>query len=169
MCLKTLEICLEIYELDPVYFVSAPGLAWQACLKKTKAILQLLTDYDMLLMVEKGIRGGICQATHRHAKANNKYMNSYDKKIDSSYIEYLDVNNLYGWAFSQKLPVNGFEWVKNLSKFNEGFIKEYNENSDKVYFLEVDVESPKTLFNSHKDLPFLPERKKNLKSRKTYL
>ena len=163
------NMCLEIYELDSTYFVSAPGLAWQVCLTKTGVKLELLTHYDMLLMVEKGIRGGICQATHRHAKANNKYMNSYDKKIDSSYIEYLDVNNLYGWAFSQKLPVNGFEWVKNLSKFNEGFIKEYNENSDKVYFLEVDVESPKTLFNSHKDLPFLPERKKNLKSRKTYL
>ena len=61
---------------------------------------------------------------------------------------------------SQKLPVNGFEWVKNLSKFNEDFIKNYDENSDKGYFLEVDVEYPKTLFNSHKDLPFLPERKK---------
>ena len=72
MCLKTLEICLEIYELDPVYFVSAPGLAWQACLKKTGVKLELL-------VVEKGIRGGICQATHRYAKANNKYMKNYDK------------------------------------------------------------------------------------------
>ena len=77
----------------------------------------------MFLMVEKGIRGGICQATHRYAKANNKYMNNYDKKIDWSYIEYLDTNNLYGWAMSQKLPVNGFKWVKNVSKFNEDFVK----------------------------------------------
>ena len=86
--------------------------------KKTKAILQLLTDYDMLLMVEKGIRGGICQATHRHAKANNKYMKNYDKNIKSSYIAFLDANNLYGWAMSQKVPVNGFKWVeqKILSK-----------------------------------------------------
>ena len=67
MCLKTLEICLEICELDPTYFVSAPGLAWQACLKKTEVSLELLTDYDRLLMVEKEIRGGICQATHRYA------------------------------------------------------------------------------------------------------
>ena len=94
--MKILEICLNIYKLDPVYFVSAPGLAWQACLKKTGVKLELLTDYDMILMIEKGIRGGICQATHRYAKANNKYMKNYDKNIESSYIEYLDANNLYG-------------------------------------------------------------------------
>ena len=88
--------CIEIYELDPAHFLSAPGLAWQACLKKTKVELELLTDIDMLLMVEKGIRGGICQATHRYAKANNKYMNNYDKSIESSYLMYLDANNLYG-------------------------------------------------------------------------
>ena len=88
--------CLKIYELDPVYFVSVPGLAWQACLKKTGVKLELLTDYHMILMIEKGIRGGICQATHRYAKENNKYMKNYDKNIESSYIEYLDANNLYG-------------------------------------------------------------------------
>ena len=81
MYLKILEICLEIYELDPVYFVSAPGLAWQACLKKTEVKLELLTDYHMLLMVEEGIRGGMCRSTHRDAKANNKYMKNYDKSI----------------------------------------------------------------------------------------
>ena len=155
-------MCLDIYGLDPVYFVSAPGLAWQACLKKTEVKLELLTDYDMLLMIEKGIRGGICQATHRYAKANNKYMKNYDKNIESSYIEYLDANNLYGWAMSQKLPVNGFKWVKQkkLSKFNEDFIKKYDEDCNKGYFLEVDIDYPKELFNLHKDLPFLPERKK---------
>ena len=114
----------------------------------------------MLLMVEKGIRGGICQAIHRHAKANNKYMKNYNKDIISSYLMYLDANNLYGWAMSQKLPVNGFKWENDLSRFNEDFIKNYNENSDVGYFLEVDVEYPKKLFDSHKDLPFLPERKK---------
>ena len=108
--------CLEIYELDPIYFVSAPGLAWQACLKKTGVKLELLTDIDMLLMVEKGTRGGICQATHRYAKANNKYMKNCDKDSESSYLEYLDANNLYGLAMSQKLPVNVFKWVKILSK-----------------------------------------------------
>ena len=90
--MKILEICLNIYELDPVYFVSAPGLAWQACLKKTWVKLELLTDYDMILMAEKGIRGGICQASHRYAKANNPDMKNYDINIESSSIKYLDAN-----------------------------------------------------------------------------
>ena len=151
--------CIEIYELDSALFLSAPGLAWQACLKKTGVKLELLTDIDMLLMVEKGIRGRICQAVHRYAKANNKYMNNYDKSIESSYLTFLDPNNLFGWGMSQKLPINGFKWVKYLSKFNESFIKKYNQNSGRGYFLEVDVEYPKNLFKSHKDLPFLAERK----------
>ena len=139
--------CLEIYELDPIYFVSAPGLAWQACLKKTGVKLELITDYDVILTTEKEIRGGICQSTHRYAKANNRYMKNYDKNNESSYVEYLDANNLYGWAMSQKLPV-------------KDFIKAYDENSNTGYFLEVDIDCPKELFNFHKDLPFLPERKK---------
>ena len=108
------NMCLNIYELDPVYFVSAPGLAWQACLKKTGVKLELLTDYDMILMIEKGIRGGICQATHRYSKANNKYMKNYDKNIESWYIEYLDANNLHGCAIYQKLPVKDFKRVKKI-------------------------------------------------------
>ena len=114
----------------------------------------------MLLMIEEGIRGGMCESIHRYAKASNKYMKNYDKNIESSYLMYSDANNLYGWAMSQKLPVNGFRWVHDASRFNEDFIKNYNENSDVGYFLEVDVEYPKKLFSSHKDLPFLPERKK---------
>ena len=114
----------------------------------------------MLLMIEAGIRGGMCQSIHRYAKANNKYMKNYDKSIESSYLMYLDANNLYGWAMSQKLLVSSFKWEDDLSRFNEDFIKNYNENSDTGYFLEVDVEYPKKLFGSQKDLPFLPERKK---------
>ena len=105
-------------------------------------------------------RGGIFQAIHRYAKANNKYMKSYDKNIISKYLMYLDANNLYEWAMSQKLPVNGFKWIEKSSRFNEIFIKNYNENSDIGYFLEVDIDYPEKLFNLHKDLPFLPERKK---------
>ena len=104
---KFRDKCIEIYGLDPSYFLSAPGLAWQACLKKTEVKLELLTDYQMLLMIEEGIRGGMCQSTHRYAKANNKYMKNYDKSIESSYLMYLDSNNLYGWAMSPKLPMNG--------------------------------------------------------------
>ena len=120
------KTCLKVYELDPVHFLLLPGLAWQACLKKTNVKLELLTDYDMLLMVEEGIRGEICHSIHRHAKANNKYMENYDKNEECSYIQYLDANNLYGCAISQKLPVNNFIWVEDTSKINEEFIKNYN-------------------------------------------
>ena len=136
-------MCIEIYGLDPAHYLSAPGLVWQACLKKTGVNLELLTDIDMLLMVEEGIRGGICHVIHRYAKANNKYKNNYDKSIESSYLMYLDASNLYELTMCQKLPVNGFKWVKKLSKFNKRFIKSYDENSDIGYFFEVDVEYPK--------------------------
>ena len=154
--------CIEICKLDPAHFLSAPGLAWKACLKKTKVELELLTDIDILLIVEKGTRGGICQAIHRYTKANNKYMKNFDKDIISSYLMYLDGNNVYGWVMSQKLPVNCFKSVEKsrLSRFNAIFIRNYSENSDKEYFLKVDVDFPKKLFNFHEDLPFLPERKK---------
>ena len=93
-----------MYEIDPDHFLSLPGLTWQACFKKTNIKLDLLIDYDMLLMVEEEIRGGTCHAIHRHARANNKYMKNYDENKASLYIQYLDANNLYGWAMSQKLP-----------------------------------------------------------------
>ena len=88
--------CIKVYELDPAHFLSAPGLAWQTCLKRTGVELELLTDNDMLLMVEKGIRGGICHAIHRYAKANNKYMKNYNKDKEESFLQYLDANNIYG-------------------------------------------------------------------------
>ena len=97
----------------------------------------------MLLMNEAGIRGGMCQSIHRYAKANNKYLKSYDKSIESSYLMYLDPNILYGWAIP--LPINGFKWEDDLSRFNERFIKNYNEYSNEGYFLEVDVEYPKKI------------------------
>ena len=95
-------------------------------LKKTNVNLELLTDADTLLMIEVGIRGGMCQSVYKYAKANNKYMRNYDKSIESSYLMYLDANNLYGWAMSKKLPVNGFKWEDDLSRFNENFIKNYS-------------------------------------------
>ena len=97
MYLKTLETSvLKYVNLIPLIFFSAPGLPWQACLKKTRVKLDLLTDIDMLLIVEKGFRGGIYHSVHRYAKANNKYMKNCDKGRESSYLECLDANNLYG-------------------------------------------------------------------------
>ena len=169
------DMCIKEYELDPAHFLSLPGLAWQACLKKTNIELELLTDYDMLLMVEEGIRRGICHSIHRYFKANNKYMKNYNKNEELSYIQYLDANNLYDWAMSKKLPVNGFKWTDNNKTaeptaersslersakhvINEEFIKNYNENDKKGYILEVDIKYPKKLHDLHSDLPFLPER-----------
>ena len=156
------DMCLKVYELDPAQFLSLPGLAWQACLKKTNIELELLTDHDMLLMVEKGIRAGICHSIHRYAKANNKYMKNYNNNEESSYIQYLDANNLYGWAMSKNLPVNGFKWIDNNETtepvINEDFIKNYDENNDKGYIFEVVVKYPKRLHELHSDLPFLSER-----------
>ena len=114
----------------------------------------------MLLMVEKGIRGGTCHSIYRYAKADNKCMKDYDKNKESPYPQYWDVNNLYGWAMSQKLPVNNFEWIKDTSQFNEDFIKDYNGESDEGYFIEVDVQYPEKLHELHNDLPYLPERMK---------
>ena len=108
------NMCLKIYALDPAKFLSAPGLAWEAALEKAKVKLDLLTDIDMLLMVGKCIRGRICHSIYRYAKPYNKYMKDYDKEKESSYIQYCDVNTLYGWVMSQKLPVNNFEWSKIL-------------------------------------------------------
>ena len=149
--------CLSNYELDHAHFVSLPGLAWQACLKKTNVELDLITDYDMLLMIEDGIRGGICHAIKRYAKANNYYMKHYNKNKESSYIQYLDANNLYGMAMSKKLPITGFKWIVDISGIDENFVKSYNKNSGKGYILKVDVDYPRELQNLHCDLPFLPK------------
>ena len=151
------DMCIKEYELDPAHFVSLPGLAWQVCLKKTNIELELLTDYDMLLIVEKGIRGGICHSIHRYAKANNKYMQNYNNNEESSYIQYVDANNLYGWAMSKKLPVNRFKWLDN-DVINEEFIKKNDENDNKGYISEVDVKYSKRLRELQSDLPFLSER-----------
>ena len=176
------DMCLKEYELDPAHFLSLPGLAWQACLKKTNVELELLTDYDILLMVEEGIRGGICHSLHRYVQAN-KYMKNYNNNEESSYIQYLDANSLYGWAMSKKLPVNGFKWTDTSETsakhlINEEFIKNYNENNDKGYIFKVDVKYPKRLHELHSDFSFLSERMEvnkckklvcNLFNKKTYV
>ena len=108
-------------------------------------------------MVEEGIRGGMCHAIHRYAKANNKYMKNYDEKKESLFLKNLDANNLYGWAMEQNLPVGGFKWVKSLSRTDEDFIKNYDQNSNIGYFLKVHIKYPKELHDLHSGLPFLPE------------
>ena len=112
----------------------------------------------MLLMVEIGVRGGICHSIYQYAKANNKYMKDYDKNKETSSLKFWGVNNLYGWAMSQNLPVNNFESIKGTSQFIEDFIKNYNEESDEGYFVQVGVQYPEKLHYIHNDLLVLPER-----------
>ena len=149
------DTCLKHYKLDPAHFCTSPGLAWRSCLKHTGIRQELLTDPDMLLMFERGIRGGITQAVRKYSSANNKYMGDrFTPKPESSYLQYLDANNLYGWAMSQPLPTGGFKWVDvNLNE-----ISELASRTDKGYLLEVDVSYPKELHNPHNDLPFMCER-----------
>ena len=116
-------------------------------------------------MIEKGIRGGITHAINRYAKANNTYMKNYDKNNKSSHIQCFDANNLYGWVMSQKMPADGFKWIETSvidKKFNKfvKLIKNYDEESDEEYILEVDTEYPKKLHDLHSDLPISPERMK---------
>ena len=144
------NICLENYELDPAHYYTAPGLAWDAALKVTGVNLELLSDIDMLLMVEKGIRGGVSMVSNRYGKANNKYMDDkFNYNEPSKYIQYLDANNLYGWAMSKPLPTHGFKWMKTSE------LETWELHS---CILEVDLEYPKKLHNLHNDYPLAPEQ-----------
>ena len=105
--------CLLQYKLDPAHYYSSSGMSWDTLLKKTGVKLELLTDYDQHLFIEKGIRGGISMVSKRYAKANNPNVEGYDPENQNSHIMYLDANKLYGWAMSQALPTGGFQWVNN--------------------------------------------------------
>ena len=153
------DICLKIYGLDPVYYFTAPGLAWDACLKMTDIDLELLSDPNMLLMFEKGIRGGISIISNRYGEANNKYMGrGFNKNKPSKYLMYLDANNLYGCAMSMKLPTYGFKWLTGgeIEKlFNNQVVQVWEKT---LCILEVDLEYPENLHDLHNDYPFCPER-----------
>ena len=152
------DVCLKNYGLDPVYYYTAPGLAWDACLKITGVNLELLSDSDMLLMIEKGIRGGISIISNRYGEANNKYMKDYDKTKPSKFLMYLDANNLYGWAMSQKLPVHSFKKMTNKELeniFNNQIVQVWEKTP---CILEVDLEYPEELHDLHNDYPLCPER-----------
>ena len=149
------KVCLYNYGLDPAHFYMAPGLAWKACLKKTKIRLELPLDPDMLLMFERGIRGGITQSIHRWAKTNSPYMGSeYAPREPTRCLHYLDANNLCGWAMSQPLPTGGFCWVD----IHPNEVSKLTNYSEKGYLLEVDVAYPGELQDYHNDLPFMRER-----------
>ena len=152
------KTCLENYELDPCHYYTAPGLAWDACLKETKQEIQLLSDYDMLMMFEQGIRGGMTHISKRYAEANNKYMKDFDETLPSTFIQYLDANGLYSWTMTQKVPTHGFKWVDFDKSEVEKLLKKKDTNQG--YIFEVDLDYPESLWKTHNDYPLAPERKK---------
>ena len=149
------ETCFQYYKLDPAHFYSSPGLAWNACLKMTGIELELISDVDMYLMIEKGLRGGMSVITHRKSEANNKYMKSYDPQKPSKYITYLDANSLYPWAMNQYLPYGGFRWVNP----DEFILENVKPDSDIGHILEVDLTYPKELHDFHNEYPYCCEHK----------
>ena len=142
------EICIKKYRLDPTHYYTAPGLAWDAALKITGVELEPLSDPDMLLIIEKGIRGGVSMISHRYGKANNKYMGEkFDPSKPSIYIADLDANNLYGWAMIKALPTHGFEWME---------VSEIENWENHSCILEVDLEYPEIFHDLHSDFPLAP-------------
>ena len=150
------SICLEIYGLDTAHFYTAPGLAWQAALKMTGVDLEILTDLDMHLFIERGLRGGVAMISKRFAEANNPYLQHYDDERPKNYLMYLDTNNLYGWAMSQSLPTRGFQWTSD-EDIRALDITSIPENGDDGCILSVDLQYPLHLHDQHNDYPLIPE------------
>ena len=153
---KFIKTCLKYYKLDPCHYFSSPGLSWDAMLKMTGVKLEKISDLGKYLFIEKGLRGGISYISKRYAKANNKHMNDYDPKKPSTFISYLDMNNLYGWAMSEYLPYGEFEWLENVDKLD---VMSLNEKSEIGYFLEVDLEYPDELHELYNGYPLAPEKR----------
>ena len=147
------DLCLEYYKLDPAHYFTLPNFAWDAMLLKTDITITPMEDKEMYEMVEKGLRGGMCQVSRKEAIANNKYMGQdYDESKPSNYITYLDANNLYGLAMTMKLPTGKMKWAKKVPN-----VMEWDENDNFAYILEVDLEYPDELHYEHSDYPLAPE------------
>ena len=152
---KFIVTCLKFYGLDPCHYFSSPGLSWDAMLKMTGIKLEKISDIDKYLFIEKGQRAGISYIAKRYAKANNKYMNDYNPKKPSTFITYLDKNNLCGWTMSEYLPYGEFKWLENIDGFD---VMTIDEKSDTDYIFEVDLEYSDELYELHNDYPLAPEK-----------
>ncbi|XP_071581757.1 uncharacterized protein [Temnothorax nylanderi] len=151
------DACIDTYGLDPAHYYTLPGYTWDAMLKHTGVRFELLTDIDMVMFVERGIRGGLSQCSNRYARANNKYIRSHDSSQPSTYLMYFDVNNLYGWAMCEPLPYAEFQWVDVVESLD---VMSVTLDSAIGYILEVDLAYPHELHDAHADFPFCPTRDK---------
>ena len=147
------KAAMATYGLDPAHYYTLPGYSWDCLLKCTNTELEQIIEPDMYLFIEKGLRGGISMVSHRHAQANNQYMENYNNEEPTSFIQYLDANNLYGWAMSQAMPTGGFQWVEFTEK-----LLETPADATNGYILEVDLAYPHELHPAHNDYPLAPEK-----------
>lgn len=163
------KLTFDDFGLYGAAFYALPGLSFQAALKMSKIKLELLIDIDQILFIEKAVRGGIIQSIHRYSKCNNKYyMPTYDSSKPEKYLAYWDLNNLYGWAQCQSLPVGEFKWLnleenkiilENLKNNPTLLYNKYGKSAEKSIILEIDLLYPRHLHDDHKFLPFCPEHK----------
>ncbi|XP_047039598.1 uncharacterized protein LOC124644335 isoform X1 [Helicoverpa zea] len=153
------KTCKRYYNLDPAFYLTAPSLSFDAMLLKTGVKLELISDVEIFRMIQKGIRGGVCMCSRRHAKANNKYLDSYDTSSPNSFIIYLDCNNLYGYSMCQALPYSDFRFM-NRKEIDDLQLNLTNisDTAEKGYILEVDLMYPRHLHIDHNDFPFCPEK-----------
>ena len=156
---RFINVCLEYYGLNPCHYFSSPGLAWDAMLKMTGIELELISDVEMHLFIEKGMHGGISYIEKRYCRENNKYVKGYDASSDNSFIMYFDANNLYGWAMMQYLLYGGFRWM-NKEEINDFSLVSCDNCSCEGYVLEVELEYPGGLHNFHNDYPVASEKLK---------
>ncbi|XP_047035542.1 uncharacterized protein LOC124641502 isoform X1 [Helicoverpa zea] len=154
---KFRQMCLKYYKLDPAHYVSSPGLSWDAMLLYTGVQLDLISDLEIYELLENGIRGGLAQCSLRYAKSNNKYLPDYDVTEPSSFLIYLDANNLYGHAMTKKMPISNF-YLLNENEISKFDLFNVADDADYGYILEVDLCYPQHLHDSHSDLPFAPEK-----------
>ena len=152
---KFIDTCLKFYKLHPCHYFSSPGLSWDVMLKMTGVKLEKIWNIGMYLFIEKGLRRGISYIAKRYSEANKKYMKNYDPTKPSKYTEYVDKNNLYGWAVSRYLPHGGFKWLKNVDNFD---VNSISENSSIGCILEADLEYLNELHVLNNDYPLAPEK-----------
>lgn len=150
------KICKEHYHLDPAFYLTAPSLSFDAMLLKTGVKLELISDLEIIRMIQSGIRGGICLCSNRYAKANNKYMTKHDPSKSSSYITYIDCNNLYGYSMCQALPISDFRLLDSR-EIESLDIMNISNDAKYGYILEVDLEYSDKLHSFHNDYPFCAE------------
>ena len=151
------NLCKGQYGFDPAHYYMSPGLSWDTLLKNTGVELELLTDLEMHLFIEGGMRGGISMASKRYEKANNQLVDGDDPSELKKYITYFDANNLYGWAMSKPLPKSNFKWKHAMPTEEEILNKKQNRKSG--WILEVDLEYPRELQEEHNSYPLAPEKK----------